>query len=987
MTLSRKLTVAVAFCALGISSFAQTTQQKVQSYFEKEHKALGLSKEDCNDFTLKNEHSSKQFDISFVYAHQQYQGIPIYNAITNFAYNDNEFRMTGNRFLKDIASRVNTTQTTIDEKEAIIKAAIELGITSDGNATIKKAKNANGVDIYVANELSTEEIHVNLVYMPVDEELILSWDLSLSHGDHWWSVRVDANTGEIIHKVDWMLSCSFGEVDHCSDHTHNTITKTRANQAENLIMMPAPPPQNDAYRVFEIPVESPIHGPHTLVTGPFDSNASPFGWHDDDGVAGEEYTITRGNNVYASEDTNDDNIPGYSPDGGPSLNFDFPLNLQQSAVGFWDPAITNLFYMNNIMHDVFYHYGFDEVGGNFQENNYGNGGAQSDFVNADAQDGSGTNNANFATPPDGQNPRMQMYIWTAGGSPKIVQINTPTVIAGDYSGEIASFGPPLPSTPIVGDFVLVDDGVGDGSDACESIVNGAALNGNIAVIRRGGCSFVDKVVAAEAEGAIAVIVVNNQGGLMTMGGTDPGIGIPAIMVTALDGENFIDEIELGNTVNGALGDFGPFDRDSDFDNGVIAHEYGHGISNRFTGGASVTSCLFNEDQMGEGWSDWFALITTIEPGDQGSDIRGIGTYSAGQGVLDDGIRPAPYSTDFAINGFTFGATNNTTGISQPHGVGFIWCTMLWDLTWALIDLHGFDPDIYYGTGGNNIAMHLIMNGMKLQACQPGFTDGRDAILAADQLLYNGEHECLIWDVFAKRGLGYSADQGNTDDRTDQTAAFDLPPAIDHVTTITVSCQDYTWPVNGQTYNTSGTYFAPITPTIGCDSVATLNLTVNTTINSVITYNGPTVLASTVDNVNYQWLDCSNGDTAIAGATNQTYAPVQNGLYAVVAYQGNCADTSVCLLVNQISVGLDELNITNDVIVSPNPTKGEFNINLGGMEYSDVSARIVNAVGQIVSEASFENIGAFDMVLEGAPGVYFVNIVADGKSGVVKIIKE
>lgn len=982
MILSRKLAAAGLFCAFGFLSYAQTTQERIRTYFEKEEQSLGLTKADYRDFEIKNEHSSSQFDISYAYAHQQYQGVTIYNAIANFAFNSNEFRMTGNRFVSDIASRVNTTSASISKTDAIYKAAVELGITTSAEVDIQKTKDAQGKNVFVASEISSELIPVSLCYTLDGEDLKLAWDLSLLYGSNWWSVRVDATTGEIINQNDWMVSCTFGEVGTCNSHSHAT-----APEVASQVMMPAPPPSTDAYRVLEIPTESPNHGPDVLVTGPSDAIASPFGWHDDDGAAGEEYTITRGNNVYASEDTNDDNQPGYSPDGGATLNFDFVWNLQQSAQGFWDPAITNLFYMNNIMHDVFYHYGFDEAGGNFQENNYGNGGAQSDYVNADAQDGSGTNNANFGTPPDGSNPRMQMYIWTASGTPKIVQINAPTSIQGDYSGEVASFGPGLPLIPITGDFVLVDDGVGDGSDGCEPIINGAALNGNIAVIRRGNCSFVDKVVAAEAEGAIAVIIVNNTGGLMTMGGTDPGIGIPAVMVTALDGENFIDELDLGITVNGSLGDFGPFDRDSDLDNGVIAHEYGHGISNRLTGGPSAAGCLGNDEQMGEGWSDWCALITTIEPGDLATDGRGIGTYSDGQPINGQGIRPAPYSTNFQINSFTYASTNNAS-ISQPHGIGFIWCTMLWDLTWALIDLHGFDNDIYYGVGGNNIAMHLIMNGMKLQACSPGFIDGRDAILAADQMLYNSQHQCLIWDVFAKRGLGFSADQGSSNDRSDQTAAFDLPPAIDNLTEATVSCEDYTWPVNGQTYTASGLYYTTITPTIGCDSIATLDLTINNTINSVVTYNGPTILESTVDNVNYQWIDCSNGNVAIPGETSQSFAPTQNGLYSVVAYQGNCRDTSVCLLVNQIAnSGLGELNITGNILVSPNPTNGTFMVNLGGPTYSDIKANVINAMGQVVAEASFENTDEFEMSIETAPGVYFVNIVADGQTGIIKVIKE
>jgi hypothetical protein len=76
--------------------------------------------------------------------------------------------------------------------------------------------------------------------------------------------------------------------------------------------------------------------------------------------------------------------------------------------------VANLFYFCNIMHDFVYRLGFTETAGNFQINNFGRGGAGNDPVNAEAQDGSGTNNANFATPPDGVRPRMQMFLFTRG---------------------------------------------------------------------------------------------------------------------------------------------------------------------------------------------------------------------------------------------------------------------------------------------------------------------------------------------------------------------------------------------------------------------------------------------------------------------------------------------------------------------------------------------------------------------------------------------
>ena len=276
-------------------------------------------------------------------------------------------------------------------------------------------------------------------------------------------------------------------------------------------------------------------------------------------------------------------------------------------------------------------------------------------------------------------------------------------------------------------------------------------------------------------------MVNNvDGDAITMAGGAVGdqVTIPLFMLNNIDGEAIIEELLTG-TINGTINGvtIGP-EIDGDLDNAIIAHEYGHGISNRLTGGANNTSCLNNAEQMGEGWSDYVGLMLTMEPGDQGSDIRGIGTYATGQPVDAQGIREAPYSTDFAVNNYTYADSNNN--VSQPHGIGFVWATMLWDMTWLLIDEYGYDPDLYNGTGGNNIAIQLVMDGMKLQNCSPGFVDGRDAILEADELANDGVNRCLIWEAFANRGCGFSADQGNSFSRVDQVEAFDLPAECDEL---------------------------------------------------------------------------------------------------------------------------------------------------------------------------------------------------------------
>ena len=434
-----------------------------------------------------------------------------------------------------------------------------------------------------------------------------------------------------------------------------------------------------------------------------------------------------------------------------------------------------------MMHDIWFEHGFDESSGNFQTTNYSNQGAGGDFVFADAQDGSGFNNANFGTPPDGFSPRMQMFLWSPPGASGEDRVNILNgSIAGEYTGVGASFGTRLPITePLTGSLALAIDATGDIYDSCQPLINSAAINGNIAILRRGDCEFGSKVLAVENAGAIAAIVVNNVPGAaagMAPGADGDTVDIPSIMISQALGESLISALENGETITANL--LGPDLTDfidGDFDNGIIAHEYGHGISNRLTGGPSAAGCLQNNEQMGEGWSDWFGLMITMKSTDLSDDARGIGTFAISQPIIGGGIRPARYSTDFAENGFTYNASNT---LAQPHGIGFVWATVLWDLTWAYIDKYGFDPDMFNGIGGNNKVMKLVIDGLKLQPCGPGFVDGRDAILAADIATTGGVDQCLIWEVFAARGLGINADQGATTLRGDQIEDFTMPLSSD-----------------------------------------------------------------------------------------------------------------------------------------------------------------------------------------------------------------
>ena len=132
-----------------------------------------------------------------------------------------------------------------------------------------------------------------------------------------------------------------------------------------------------------------------------------------------------------------------------------------------------------------------------------------------------------------------------------IQINSSATLTGDYTAVIAqAFGGDL-VTPITGDLVLVEDGAAPINDGCSQFTNAAALNGKIAVIRRGVCAFTQKVKRAQDAGALAVIIANNVYDFpFSQGGTDASITIPSIMVSREDGDAIINA--LTNVINVTL---------------------------------------------------------------------------------------------------------------------------------------------------------------------------------------------------------------------------------------------------------------------------------------------------------------------------------------------------------------------------------------------------------------------------------------------------
>ncbi|PBP18111.1 elastinolytic metalloproteinase Mep [Diplocarpon rosae] len=440
----------------------------------------------------------------------------------------------------------------------------------------------------------------HLVYIHAGDSLTLSWRLETDIGNNWLLSYVDAVSPETVHAV----------VDYVSDASYN---------------------------VFPWETNDPSLGQRVIETDPWDLTASEFTWH---GNGQEIFNTTRGNNVVAQanfegDDEFENDFRPYAAD----LNFDYPYFLNETdPKAYASASVAQLFYTANMYHDLLYLLGFNEVAGNFEVDNNGEGGLGGDPVTLNTQDGSGFNNANFASPVDGEVPRMRMYIWT-------------------------------------------------------------------------------------------------------------------------------------NT--------NPY-RDCSFDAGVVIHEYTHGLSNRLTGGPLNGGCLSTTEAggMGEGWSDFMAIAVGLHSSHTRETNYPMGAWVSGK---PNGIRKYPYSTSMETNPMVYSTANNSTAV---HFIGTVWATMLYDVLWNLVDEYGISdarhPTFVDGvpTDGRFLAMQLIVDGMKLQPCRPDFIHARDAIIDADKALTGAKNKCLLWQAFAKRGLGIDASR--SDDPTDHLSrvdSFSLPSGV------------------------------------------------------------------------------------------------------------------------------------------------------------------------------------------------------------------
>ncbi len=673
--------LSVLFCARILNAQNNTDNNLALQVVDANKTSLGLSTADLSNVIVIHTYLDKTTGLRMVYLQQTYLGIPVHNQILVLAFRDGKLVSNAGVFNHSVEKyvNVNNIMPSVTAESAVQSAIADRKLTATEPPILIDTKN-NGQKIeFNSMGVSRENITAELMWVAVEEtvsnvtklaKVKLAWQVYIIQrtSSDYWRVRIDANDRSTV-SIDNLTD--YDNWGHADGHTPSENSVTAKNQhqegvsANHLsdnkkidllseqVQQSAEIINTATFRVIPFPAESPQApgGGHALRIDPWlaaPGNATTLKWNTGAGAA--DYDYTRGNNVWAYEDrtapTNTGTIAksASSTTALPNLTFNFTPDftvtpLQTTPVQNQQFNITNLFYWCNVIHDVMYQYGFTEAARNFQDDNMGRGGVGNDHVNGEAQDASGTNNANFATPADGGSGRMQMFLWNINGS-----------------------------NPV---------------------------------------------------------------------------------------------------------------KDGDVDNGIIVHEFGHGISNRLTGAG--VGCVQNAEHMGEGWSDYYSLMFTQDWATSTLNTgfntpRGIGLYALNNVNLfpasppNTGIRHFPYCTNFAVNSQVYLASLPTS----PHDRGEIWCATLWDMTWNIINQVGvINPNLYNvaGGGGNVIAMRLVTEGLKLQQCSPGFISGRNAILAADQALYGGAYRCAIIQAFARRGMGTNASEGSTTSVTDQVVDF------------------------------------------------------------------------------------------------------------------------------------------------------------------------------------------------------------------------
>jgi hypothetical protein len=584
---------------------------------------FGLTQNQANALVGFANYYNPAGNMGWVEYRQEANGIPVFQGEIRFAFTAHGAlaRMTGNLAPGLDYSKL-PTKAAIAPAEAAVRAAATIGMHVVAAQVAAGATREDTRVTQLAQGPFVRPIRTELVYFPLEPGVAtLAYSMVLWEEVDAYYILVDATDGTLL----WRKNIT----------DHQTQTATYDVYTDDS---PGPLSPSNALPGSGIQGAGIGRSTVTLIGNEPPNTFNNLGWMTDGA------NTTTGNNVDCGLDLSSPN--GIDTNGravgSPNRVFSFSYNpppLGTDAptdANYRNGIVTNLFYWTNIYHDRLYLLGFTEAARNFQTNNFGRGGTGNDAVSAEAQDSSGTNNANFSTPADGMAGRMQMYLFT-GPTPR---------------------------------------------------------------------------------------------------------------------------------------------RDGSLETDVFLHELTHGTSNRLhNNGSGLTTQ--QSGGMGEGWSDFYARAIASTADEDVNGVYASGnyvTYLLSPTFTDNyyyGIRRFPYTvkTNVGPNGrphnpMTFGdidlqqinALNdgafppspviNLTG-NEVHNIGTIWCMMLFEMRARMIARLGW-------AAGNQRALQIVTDAMKLDVSSPTILQARDTIIAADNAGFAGADVVDIRNGFAARGAGAGA---------------------------------------------------------------------------------------------------------------------------------------------------------------------------------------------------------------------------------------
>ncbi|HKQ04136.1 MAG TPA: M36 family metallopeptidase [Blastocatellia bacterium] len=353
-----------------------SADQVARAFLRQHNDVFGLTRSEVRGLKLENTDNDQ--GITFLNYTQTIDGISVFQGQVQMAIGAAGEVLSVMEGAVIPNGDINTTPV-LSEGQALNQAFKYSGRLAPAAIEMVEARSERGGRARFRNPLGPgyEDILSELAVMRVGDRGVLAWHSYVEAGaSEWYEICLDANTGALLLRNNLYADAAQGTV------------ATR----------------------------DPISTPRTLQSFVGDTVINTAaGWM---GTS----TVTTGNNVESYLDTDANNTPDPNNTAGLSnghassatQDFTFPFTLGVDPRTQRPASVTNLFYFCNVMHDFVYRLGFTESAGNFQTNNFGRGGTGNDSVRAEAQDGSGTNNANFATPPEGSRPRMQQFLFTQG---------------------------------------------------------------------------------------------------------------------------------------------------------------------------------------------------------------------------------------------------------------------------------------------------------------------------------------------------------------------------------------------------------------------------------------------------------------------------------------------------------------------------------------------------------------------------------------------